>query len=1107
MEDHTVRLRLAVPIGQGIDGTRAFGLQMGKKGFQVKRRGAKYNQLSRVRATHSRVVRVMCVAGLFVATTSAHAQGATLTLVPDVNRISPGGVVRVDVFVNNVIDDPSPSVTNFLRGFQITVEVVPLVGAIGSLAQAPIAEPLLIDQTRSDYVFLGLSTIMATNPDLSRLGATLLDSGQSVEVLSSKYCGTYFFQASGSAEGDFEVRLVSGPDDTFLIESASFDALIPFDPFSATVTVEPVAGNDDCTNSVTIIDGVTPFSTVNTTTSGPALPGTCDEGFGTSFEHDVWYDYTASCTGILTLSTCNDADFDTRLAVYGNNTASCVCPVDNSVLMECNDNATGCTGGTSEVVLPTVTQGICYKLRVGGSGVGQEGIGDITITCVGNDTCGTAPTLSVPSATGGATLNALPDAGLPACGAAFDSPGVWYSIIGTGGLMTASLCGGASYDSRVTVFEGACGSLSCVDNANDTCASQESASWCSTTGVPYKIMVSGVGGQEGVFTLNVSSAGCDDNNGCTDDSCNVDRCENTLNYDQAQFCCTRSTGGLCSIDDSNPCTNDSCNVSTGTCIHSPVPDRTDGACDDGLVCTLDECIGGSCTNTQVDQRNISCSVDSDCPVGFCENSFCTCGAVVELRAEPGNLSVAECFAVGDNVEIRVELTVVPEPIVGAQFFLSYDNTTLDFISMEPGGTVDPTSPFSLELNESVDEALGTIDYLILVNFGSPAATDPSTLAVIRFQAIGECDPFVTFRPTGPNGEPNRLAGTGGVEIDLRQLPDLPPISTDGSAPVLTACPSDITTTPDPGTSNAAVTWTAPMATDSCDGSIAVTCSRSNGSIFSVGTTTVTCGATNSCGVVGECSFDVTVVLGTLTVDVELSPTMSPTPFVRCITFDLWDCDATGQAMHAVVERDLTFSGGLASGVSFDIPGGAWECLTVRDRLHTLRSTAADFTTLDGISFTASLTGARAAGGHWLLSGNLNDDEFIDILDFAVFLTEFLSPADPDSPCGTQPPDANINGDNVVDLVDFVFVQVNSFQAREPGCCGSAVAASSDDRPIMEISVNELRRRGLYHLRFADLNGDGMLDAEDVAAFLAGEHPITQPRPHKDVRSGRSLRPN
>ena len=1068
-----------------------------------------------------RLAAAVGLCALLVAAASVSAQQrATLTLVPSLNRINPGGVVEVEVFVNDVIDDPTPGVTNLLRAYQAQVEIVPLPGATGSLSLASITDPIFVDATRSDYVFLGLPIISATNLFLVRLGAGLLDAGQSIEVLTPKYCGTYVFQASPDADGDFQINFFHPDGDadsafTFLIESSDPEALIPVDVFGTTITVALEPENDDCVDSAVILDGVTPFSTANTTTDGPPLSAACDEGSGTTLEQDVWYDYTASCTGILTISTCNDADFDTRLAVYGDSTATCACPISNTFLVGCNDDSPGCAAGSSELALD-VTQGNCYKIRLGGSALGQTGTGNLTITCVGNDTCPSATTLSVPAGPSGvtidgATLNATADAGLPVCGPAFDSPGVWYSVTGTGGQMTASLCAGASYDSRVSVFSGSCGALSCVANANDTCASQESVSWCSALGVSYKILVSGVGGQDGTFTLNVSSDDCNDSDACTDDSCSGGACIQTPNFDPSQFCCTPSTGSLCLLDDANPCTNDSCIVSTGTCLHSPVPDGPEPACDDALTCTFDQCISGLCA--QSDINIIPCTGDSDCPnENLCDTSvgFCVCvpAPTVELIADAGLLPVANCYSAATNevVRVRVEMGFAPpqNPIVGGQFFLAYDPLTLDFVSMAPGSSVDPGSPFSLEFIELVDETLGTIDYLVGVNLGDSGTAAASTLAVITFQAIAECNPFVVFRASGPNGEPNRLAGIGGVEVLPDALTDLPPISTNGSAPIMTSCPADILDAPDAGLFTATVFWTSPTANDSCDGLVQVICTPPSGSNFPLGITTVTCDAVNSCGVSDTCSFEVDVQPGTLTVDIQLSPTMAPGPVVRCITFDFWDCDAPAPDMHSTAEQDISFTAGLATGITLPIPGGNWECVTARDRLHTLASTAADFSTLDGFSYNATFVGDRATGGHWLLNGNLNDDRFIDILDYAAFLTEFLSPSNPDTPCGTAAPDANFNADNVVDLVDFVFIQVNSFQASEASCCGS-VAAASNDGPLTEISIKELRRRGLYHLRFADLNGDGILDAEDVNAFMTGSYPLN-PRPHKQARPERSLRP-
>ena len=74
-----------------------------------------------------------------------------------------------------------------------------------------------------------------------------------------------------------------------------------------------------------------------------------------------------------------------------------------------------------------------------------------------------------------------------------------------------------------------------------------------------------------------------------------------------------------------------------------------------------------------------------------------------------------------------------------------------------------------------------------------------------------------------------------------------------------AVPGPITeSTTDPA--GKAVSWADVSATDLVDGSIAASCSPVSGSTFSIGTTTVTCSATDSHGNAGSASFTVTVTL-------------------------------------------------------------------------------------------------------------------------------------------------------------------------------------------------------------------------------------------------------
>ncbi len=130
--------------------------------------------------------------------------------------------------------------------------------------------------------------------------------------------------------------------------------------------------NDNCADAFDIFDGSSSFSTIDATTDGPTLPPECDEGFGVSMVNDIWYHYVATCTGSALFTTCNTADFDTRLAAY----EGTACPPPD--LVGCNDDGDGCGGFTSLLQID-VTQGIVYKLRIGG--FDGSGSGSIVVAC------------------------------------------------------------------------------------------------------------------------------------------------------------------------------------------------------------------------------------------------------------------------------------------------------------------------------------------------------------------------------------------------------------------------------------------------------------------------------------------------------------------------------------------------------------------------------------------------------------------------------------------------------------------------------------------------------------------------------------------------------
>jgi len=116
---------------------------------------------------------------------------------------------------------------------------------------------------------------------------------------------------------------------------------------------------------------------------------------------------------------------------------------------------------------------------------------------------------------------------------------------------------------------------------------------------------------------------CDDVNSCTADSCDPAVGCVFVPANDGKTCsdgnlCT--TGDVCSggkcvgkpknCDDQNPCTDDSCDKKTGACVHTP----NTAPCDDHSVCTTgDACSGGICTGTP-----IVCNDHNECTTDTCD---------------------------------------------------------------------------------------------------------------------------------------------------------------------------------------------------------------------------------------------------------------------------------------------------------------------------------------------------------------------------------------------------------------------------------------------------------------------------------------------------------
>jgi hypothetical protein len=140
---------------------------------------------------------------------------------------------------------------------------------------------------------------------------------------------------------------------TYRVRIAGYP-ISPFYRLNASFT----PGADTCETAAPISVGMTAG-----TTAGAVNEGTPNACGGQATSPDVWYVYTATEAGLLTVDACGSG-FDTLLAVYG----GCPATLDNA--LACNDDGPAC-GVQARVVVP-VTAGQQYRIRVSGFG-GQSG--------------------------------------------------------------------------------------------------------------------------------------------------------------------------------------------------------------------------------------------------------------------------------------------------------------------------------------------------------------------------------------------------------------------------------------------------------------------------------------------------------------------------------------------------------------------------------------------------------------------------------------------------------------------------------------------------------------------------------------------------------------
>jgi hypothetical protein len=230
-------------------------------------------------------------------------------------------------------------------------------------------------------------------------------------------------------------------------------------------------------------------------------------------------------------------------------------------------------------------------------------------------------------------------------------------------------------------------------------------------------------------SLPATTVTCDDNNPCTDDSCNsISGClfaDNALICDDGNACTSGDTcvAGVCAgaptstCDDGNPCTDDVCNPTSGLCVGTP---NDANLCDDADICTdLDGCSAGTCGGTRL--------------------QGCDCA---EIALAP--LLAGPVISPTSGSPLQLDVTIDSGPIsLGAYAFdLSWNPLAM---ALDPvgGGT---TAAFSAAPTCNIDNVAGTASCTAFDAVGASGVVNVARLTFLVISATGPEAVIVTAGP-------------------------------------------------------------------------------------------------------------------------------------------------------------------------------------------------------------------------------------------------------------------------------------------------------------------------------------------------------------------------
>lgn len=273
----------------------------------------------------------------------------------------------------------------------------------------------------------------------------------------------------------------------------------------------PPPANNDCAGATAFpaipTNGTCANLTLNTASASQSLAACV----GSGADDDVWFSFVqpAGNTTINFTNTTVSGNTDRVIQFF----SAC-----GGTSLLCSDPETGTVTG--------LTPGVTYYGRIHTYGTGTST--NVTV-CLSvpppppaNDDCANAITLGAACAgspVSGSTLLSTVDAIYSNCGAGGSNTterGVWYKYVGDNNNVTINTCSTPGYDTRITVYSGTCGALSCVTGNDDMGAGctaistlRSQVSFDAFAGTDYYVFVHGYQlnpslSATGNFVLNIS---------------------------------------------------------------------------------------------------------------------------------------------------------------------------------------------------------------------------------------------------------------------------------------------------------------------------------------------------------------------------------------------------------------------------------------------------------------------------------------------------------------------------------------------------------------------------------------------------------------------------